>query len=125
MILNVLAVGDVVGDGGLDYLGQHLRALKKLKNIHFTVVNGENASGVGILPRQARAIFDAGADVVTLGNHTWNRIQIADFLEDDRYTLRPGQLYQPGPRPRLGRVRRPAGAAHRGAQPDRPVRDGQ
>lgn len=89
MILNVLAVGDVVGDGGLDYLGQHLRALKKLKNIHFTVVNGENASGVGILPRQARAIFDAGADVVTLGNHTWNRIQIADFLEDDRYTLRP------------------------------------
>ena len=52
MILNVLAVGDVVGDGGLDYLGQHLRALKKLKNIHFTVVNGENASGVGILPRQ-------------------------------------------------------------------------
>ena len=89
MILNVLAVGDVVGDGGLDCLNRHLRELKKLKNIHFTVVNGENASGVGILPRQARAIFDAGADVVTLGNHTWNRIQIADFLEDDRYTLRP------------------------------------
>ena len=89
MILNILAVGDVVGDGGLDCLDRHLRQLKKLKNIHFTVVNGENASGVGILPRQARAIFDAGADVVTLGNHTWNRIQIADFLEDDRYTLRP------------------------------------
>ena len=89
MILNILAVGDVVGDGGLDCLNRHLRELKKLKNIHFTVVNGENASGVGILPRQARAIFDAGADVVTLGNHTWNRIQIADFLEDDRYTLRP------------------------------------
>ena len=89
MILNILAVGDVVGDGGLECLDRHLRQLKKLKNIHFTVVNGENASGVGILPRQARAIFDAGADVVTLGNHTWNRIQIADFLEDDRYTLRP------------------------------------
>ena len=89
MILNILAVGDVVGDGGLDCLNRHLRQVKKLKNIHFTVVNGENASGVGILPRQAREIFDAGADVVTLGNHTWNRIQIADFLEDDRYTLRP------------------------------------
>ena len=89
MILNILAVGDVVGDGGLECLDRHLRQLKKLKNVHFTVVNGENASGVGILPRQARAIFDAGADVVTLGNHTWNRIQIADFLEDDRYTLRP------------------------------------
>ena len=89
MILNVLAVGDVVGDSGVEYLSRHLRGLKKLKGVHFTVVNGENASGVGILPRQAREIFDAGADVVTLGNHTWNRIQIADFLEDDRYTLRP------------------------------------
>ena len=89
MILNVLAVGDVVGDSGVEYLGRHLRELKKLKDVHFTVVNGENASGVGILPRQARDIFDAGADVVTLGNHTWNRIQIADFLEKDRYILRP------------------------------------
>ena len=73
MILNVLAVGDVVGDSGVEYLSRHLRGLKKLKGVHFTVVNGENASGVGILPRQAREIFDAGADVVTLGNHTWNR----------------------------------------------------
>ena len=89
MILNVLAVGDVVGESGVDYLNRHLRSLKKLHEVHFTVINGENASGVGILPRQARDIFDAGADVITLGNHTWNRIQIADFLEDDKYTLRP------------------------------------
>lgn len=89
MICNVLAVGDVVGDGGLDFLDKHLRQLKRLKDVHFTVVNGENASGMGILPRQARAIFDAGADVITLGNHTWNRLQIADFLEEDPYTLRP------------------------------------
>ncbi len=89
MICNILAVGDVVGDGGLEYLSRHLHPLKKRKDIHFAVVNGENASGVGILPRQARAIFDAGADVITLGNHTWNRLQIAGFLEEDRYTLRP------------------------------------
>ena len=89
MILNVLAVGDVVGDSGVEYLSRHLRGLKKLKGVHFTVVNGENASGVGILPRQAREIFDAGADVVTLGNHTWNRIQIADFLDENQYILRP------------------------------------
>ena len=49
MILNVLAVGDVVGDSGVEYLSRHLRGLKKLKGVHFTVVNGENASGVGIL----------------------------------------------------------------------------
>ena len=89
MILNLLAVGDVTSDDGLNYLSKHLRQVKRLHDVHFTVVNGENASGVGILPRQAREIFDAGADVVTLGNHTWNRIQIADFLESDRYTLRP------------------------------------
>ena len=89
MTLNVLAVGDVVGDAGLEYLERHLRQLKKLKDVHFTVVNGENASGVGILPRQARAIFDAGADVITLGNHTWNRIQIADFLDQRADILRP------------------------------------
>ena len=76
MILNVLAVGDVVGDSGVEYLSRHLRGLKKLKGVHFTVVNGENASGVGILPRQAREIFDAGADVVTLGSHTWNHVRL-------------------------------------------------
>ena len=89
MILNVLTVGDVVGEQGLDFLTRHLRALQKLHDIHFTVVNGENASGVGILPRQARAIYDAGADVVTLGNHTWNRIQIKDLLPEAPGLLRP------------------------------------
>ena len=47
MILNILAVGDVVGDSGLECLDRHLRQLKKLKNVHFTVVNGENASRGG------------------------------------------------------------------------------
>lgn len=89
MILNVLAVGDVVSDAGLDYLSRQLRSVKKHHDIHFTVVNGENASGVGILPRQAQTIFEAGADVITLGNHTWNRLQIADYLEETPYILRP------------------------------------
>ena len=89
MMIHILAVGDVVGEGGLDFLTAHLRTLKKMKDIQFTVVNGENASGVGIHPRQADTIFDAGADVITLGNHTWNRLQIAKYLEDNRYILRP------------------------------------
>ncbi len=90
MLFHLLAVGDVVGESGLDFLARHLRPLKRLKGIDFVVVNGENASGRGILPRQAQAILDAGADVVTLGNHTWNRLQIADFLEECPYLLRPG-----------------------------------
>lgn len=89
MQLHILAVGDVVGDTGLDFLGRHLRTLQRLHEVHFTVINGENASGVGILPRQAREIYDAGADVVTLGNHTWNRIQICNMLDDTPWLLRP------------------------------------
>lgn len=89
MLLNVLAVGDIVGEGGQDILARRLRELQKEYKIHFTVVNGENASGVGITPRQANAMFDAGADVITLGNHTWNRIQIADFLDKESCILRP------------------------------------
>ena len=89
MILNLLAIGDVVGEPGLAFLEDNLPRLKKRHNVHFTVVNGENASGVGVLPRQAKAIYAAGADVVTLGNHTWNRIQIADFLDKDPHILRP------------------------------------
>ena len=90
MLLNLLAVGDVVGEGGQDILARRLRELQKEYDIHFTVVNGENASGVGVTPRQARGILDAGADVITLGNHTWNRIQIADFLDKEPCILRPG-----------------------------------
>ena len=89
MLLHLLAVGDVVGQGGLEFLSRHLRSLKKLHNVDFTVVNGENASGVGLTPEQAQTILDAGADVITLGNHTWNRLQIKDFLEECPYILRP------------------------------------
>jgi len=89
MLLNTLAVGDVVGEGGQDILSRRLRDLKSEYNVHFTVVNGENCSGVGILPRQAQHLFDAGADVITLGNHTWNRIQIAQYMEKEPALLRP------------------------------------
>lgn len=89
MTFNLLAVGDVVGEEGIEMLSRHLSALKKMKNIGFVVVNGENASGVGIHPRQADAIFDAGADVITLGNHTWNRLQIVKYLETNDCILRP------------------------------------
>ena len=89
MTVNILAVGDVVGEEGIDMLRRHLRAVQRLKRVDFTVVNGENASGVGILPRQADAILDAGADVITLGNHTWNRLQIAKYLDQQPRILRP------------------------------------
>jgi len=89
MLMNILAVGDIVGEPGLKHLERHLRSVQKLKNIAFTVVNGENASGVGLTPDQAWRIYDAGADAVTLGNHTYGKRQIRAFLDDVPWLLRP------------------------------------
>ena len=89
MLCRILAIGDVVGEPGLKHLERHLRSVKRLKDVHFTVVNGENAAGTGILPDQVEDLYAAGADVVTLGNHTFGKRQIARRLEEDPYLLRP------------------------------------
>ena len=92
MEYHILAVGDVVMEPGLRHLEKTLRPLQKLKNIAFTVVNGENAAGVGLTEEQAWRIYDAGADVVTLGNHAFGKAQIANFLDDTPWLLRPANF---------------------------------
>ena len=87
MELKVLAVGDVVGDPGLQYLTRNLRVLKRQTGADFVVVNGENCDGVGILPWQADELFNAGADCITLGNHTFHRGQIEDYLDRESHRI--------------------------------------
>ena len=89
MELKVLCVGDVVGNPGMDRIRRHLRQLKRKLGADFVIVNGENAAVVGITPRQAEEIFDAGADVITLGNHSFSKREIADYLDDNPNILRP------------------------------------
>lgn len=89
MELKILALGDVCGDAGVQILSRRLWQLRRERGADFVVVNGENAAGNGIKPAQARALFDAGADVVTLGNHALGRREIADTLDDTPYLLRP------------------------------------
>ena len=98
MELKVLCVGDVVGDPGLERLRKSLRKLKRDCGADFVIVNGENASNVGMTPRQGDMIFDAGADVITMGNHTFSRREIIPYIEENRYVLRPANLppQQPG-----------------------------
>lgn len=96
----ILVIGDVVGDPGMDILSRKLRRLKRDTGADLTVVNGENASGKGITPRLAEEIFDAGADVITLGNHTFGNRQICDYLDDCRMILRP--MNYPPQRPGVG-----------------------
>ncbi len=92
MPFRVLAVGDIVSKSGIDIFTRRIRSLKRLKGIDFTVVNGENAAGLGITAAQAEALLDAGADVITLGNHTFNRADISAFLDGCRYILRPANF---------------------------------
>lgn len=92
MQYRILAVGDVVGQNGLRHLRARLREVQRLHGISFTVVNGENAQMVGLTREDAEAMFSAGADVVTLGNHTFGRMQIGPFLDECPYILRPENL---------------------------------
>ena len=92
MSIKILAVGDVCGEPGLEFLDRHLRDYKRENNIAFTVVNGENTNVVGITPKQADALFRAGADVVTLGNHTWTRTELRPYLEERSRILRPANF---------------------------------
>lgn len=92
MLVNILAVGDVVGKSGLDFVTERLGGLIKTKSIAFTVVNGENAANVGITPQMAERLLFAGTDVITLGNHAFGRHEILPYLEDCQKILRPANF---------------------------------
>ena len=89
MSVKILAVGDVCGEPGLDFLTKRLKDYRKENGIDYVVANGENANVVGITPRQADLIFRAGVDVITLGNHTWTRTELRPYLDERRRILRP------------------------------------
>ncbi len=89
MELKVLCVGDVVGNPGMERIRRSLRYLKRKTGADLVIVNGENAAVVGMTPQQAEDILDAGADVITLGNHTWGKRELVPYLEDTSLVIRP------------------------------------
>ena len=89
MDFKVLAVGDVVGGPGMDRICRSLRYLKRKTGADFVIVNGENAAVVGMTPQQGEEILDAGADVITMGNHTWAKRDIVPYMDDCPQILRP------------------------------------
>lgn len=89
MDFRVLAVGDVVGNPGLEQIRRNLRQMKRQYHADFAVVNGENAAVVGITPNQADSILDAGADIITMGNHTWSKREIVPYMDDCPWIIRP------------------------------------
>ena len=72
--MKILVVGDIIGNAGVKELKKQLIKIKNEKQIDFVIVNGENsAEGMGITEKNFKDIVEAGADVVTMGNHTWGK----------------------------------------------------
>ncbi len=91
--MNILCIGDVVGSVGCRHLQEHLPRIKRELAVDVCIVNGENsADGNGITPVSAGHIFNAGADVITGGNHTFRRHEFYSLLEENEYLLRPANL---------------------------------
>lgn len=87
--MKILAVGDIVGSIGIKELQKRLQIIKQEDKIDFVIVNGENAAeGIGITEKNFKDILSAGADCVTLGNHTWGKKDIFKFVDHPKL-IRP------------------------------------
>lgn len=91
--MNLLFIGDVVGDSGVDFLGKNLYKLKQEHDIGLTIVNGENsAQGNGITVDSYQRLMNMGVDVVTTGNHCYRRKEIYDVYECSKSLIRPANF---------------------------------
>jgi metallophosphoesterase (TIGR00282 family) len=92
----ILAIGDVIGKPGRKALSQLLPGLRRQYGIDLVMVNGENAAGgIGLTVDTAKEMLEAGADVLTSGNHIWMHREIYPYLDSDVPILRPLN-YPPG-----------------------------
>ncbi len=88
--MKLLFIGDVVGSSGVEFVKNKLWRIKKDHNIDFTVINGENsAQGNGVTYDSCRELLRIGADVITTGNHCFQRKESIDLFESEPLLLRP------------------------------------
>jgi 2',3'-cyclic-nucleotide 2'-phosphodiesterase len=91
--MRLLFIGDVVGSPGREGLAAAMPALREEHKPDLVVANGENAAGgVGITEETAREVFDAGAEVITLGNHTYRHREVYAYLNSDPRIVRPANF---------------------------------
>jgi metallophosphoesterase (TIGR00282 family) len=97
--MNILFLGDIVGNSGCHAVKKFLPDIIKSKKINFVVVNGENAAkeGVGITENIVNELLSCGVDVITTGNHVWDQKDIMNFIEKENRLLRPKNLFEPAP----------------------------
>lgn len=91
--MKILFIGDVVGSPGREMVKEYLPKLKEKYRPNVTIINGENAAaGKGITEKIYKEFLSWGAQVVTLGNHAWNKREIFDFIDDAKYLIRPANF---------------------------------
>ena len=96
--MRILFVGDVVGRPGRDAVEELLPGLRERLDVDACIVNAENvANGVGVTPRLAERLLAAGADALTLGNHTWRREEIGPYLATATAVVRPANFQAAAP----------------------------
>lgn len=88
--MKILFIGDIVGNPGRDAIKRLLPKIKQREGIDFTVANSENAAGgAGITPEIAKDLLDMGLDVLTNGDHIWDRKEILEAIDKEQRILRP------------------------------------
>ncbi len=101
--MNILCIGDVVGKAGRKILEDEIPKLKQELSLDAVVVNAENAAGgSGVTPRIAKQFFRVGCDVITLGDHVWDREELVEYLKEEPRVLRPANF--PDDAPGVGSV---------------------
>jgi len=97
--MKILILGDVMGVSGRNVLNKNLPELIKNKDIDFVIVNGENAAddGKGITKDIAEEFFKNGVDVITSGNHIWDKQETPNYIDKENRLLRPANLAEGSP----------------------------
>ena len=97
--MNILLLGDIMGPSGRKAVIDNLPNLIKKKKLDFVIVNGENAAdpGVGITKKNTEEFLEAGADVITTGNHVWDQKEAIEFIDSEKRLLRPQNLTKGSP----------------------------
>lgn len=96
--MNILLIGDIVGEPGREAVRELLPRLKQENNIEFTIANGENAAGGnGLTPKIAEELFNCGVDVITSGDHIWKNKDVLKIIDQDPRILRPANYPQGAP----------------------------
>jgi len=99
--LNILFIGDIFGSAGRKIVAEHIGHLRETYAVDLTVINAENAAGgFGVTPAIAEDLFELGADVLTTGNHVWDKRELIDYFNEGakdpgsngRRVLRPANL---------------------------------